>query len=151
MRAATGTSQPPFASTRIRPPGPSASRTAATRSMSSAPAWPGSATFTFAVPQPDAATISNARSGPTAGTVTLTGTRSLTGAGHGTVADSIALASQRADSRGPYSANGENSPHPAGPWISAPARTVIPRNFVRIGIANARRVPSSSRSSPFRA
>ena len=102
-------------------PAASASRTAATRSTSSASACPGSATLTFAVRQPDAATISYARSGPTAGTVTLTGTRSRTGAGHGTVADSIALASHRADSRGPYSANGENSPHPAGPWISAPA------------------------------
>jgi len=73
---------------------------------------------------------------------------SLTGSGHGTVADSIALASQRADSAGPYSANGENSPHPAGPWISAPSRTVIPRNFVRIGIANARSVGSNSPSPP---
>ncbi len=75
--------------------------------------------------------------------MTLTGTESRTGAGHGTVADSIALASQRADSAGPYSANGENSPHPAGPWMSAPSRTVIPRNLVRIGMANARSVPSS--------
>src|SRR5215469_10131586 len=33
--------------------------------------------------------------------------------------------------------------------MSAPSRTVIPRNLVRIGIANARIVPSSSRSSPF--
>ena len=59
------------------------------------------------------------------------------------MADSIALASQRADSAGPYSANGENSPHPAGPWMSAPSRTVMPRNFVRIGMANARSVASS--------
>jgi hypothetical protein len=58
----------------------------------------------------------------------------------------MALASQRADSFGPYSANGENSPHPAGPWIRAPSRTVMPRNFVRIGIAKARSVPSSSPS-----
>ena len=56
----------------------------------------------------------------------------------------MALASQRADYLGPYSANGENSPHPAGPWISAPSRTVMPRNFVRIGIANARSVESNS-------
>ena len=63
------------------------------------------------------------------------------------MADSIALASQRADSAGPYSANGENSPHPAGPWISAPSRTVMPRNLVRIGIANARSVASNSPSS----
>ncbi len=61
------------------------------------------------------------------------------------MADSIALASQRADSAGPYSANGENSPHPAGPWMSAPSRTVIPRNLVRIGMANARSVPEQLR------
>src|SRR6202034_2712832 len=114
--------------------------------MSSSSRWPRSATLTLAVRQPDPATISYARSGPTAGTVTLTGTQSRTGAGHGAVADSIALASQRADSAGPYSANGENSPHPAGPWISAPSRTVMPRNLVLIGIANARNDPSSSLS-----
>ena len=54
----------------------------------------------------------------------------------------MALASQRALSFGPYSANGENSPHPAGPSISAPSRTVIPRNLTGIGIANARSPPS---------
>jgi hypothetical protein len=70
-------------------------------------------------PAPDRATIAAACSGPTAGTVTFTGIRSLTGAGHPSVADSTALASQRALSFGPYSANGENSPHPAGPSISA--------------------------------
>ena len=79
--------------------------------------------------------------------MTLTGTASRSGAGHGTVADSIALASQRADSAGPYSVNGENSPQPAGPWMTAPSRTVMPRNRVRIGMANARSVPSSSGSS----
>jgi hypothetical protein len=77
-------------------------------------------------------------SGPIAGTVTLTGIRSRTGAGHCPAADSSALASHRAHSRGPYSANGENSPHPAGPSISAPSRTVTPRNFTGIGMANAR-------------
>ena len=77
-------------------------------------------------------------SGSTAGTVTLTGTRSRTGAGQPSQAASSAQASQRAHSRGPYSPNGENSAHPAGPSISAPSRTVMPRNRVRIGIANAR-------------
>jgi len=81
--------------------------------------------------------------GPTAGTVTLTGTLARAGAGHPVVAASIAQASQRADSRGPYSANGENSPHPAGPSISAPSRTVMPRNRVGIGIAKARTEASS--------
>src|SRR5439155_19380042 len=90
-------------------------------------------------------------SGPTAGTVAFTGIRSLTGAGHPRVADSRALASQRALSCGPYSANGENSPHPAGPWISAPSRTVIPRNLTGIGIADARSPASISATSPLAA
>ena len=142
MRTACPICQPPLASTRIRPDGPSASRTASTRSMSAASACPRSATLTLAVRQPEAATIRMACSGPTAGTVTFTGIRSLTGAGHPPAADSSALASHRAHSRGPYSANGENSPHPPGPSTSAPSRTVTPRNFTGIGIANARN-PSS--------
>ena len=121
-----------------------ASRTASTRSASSDPDWPGSATFTFAVRQPERATMSWACRGPTAGTVTFTGTRSRTGAGQPDVAASIAHASHRAHSRGPYSGNGENSPQPAGPASSAPSRTVVPRNRVGIGIANARSVGSSS-------
>ena len=60
----------------------------------------------------------------------------------------MALASQRALSFGPYSANGENSPHPAGPSISAPSRTVIPRNLTGIGIANARNPASIPARSP---
>ncbi len=44
--------------------------------------------------------------------------------------------------------NGENSPHPAGPCSSAPSRSVVPRNLVGIGIANARRLGSSSAASP---
>jgi len=112
--------------------------------MSSASDWPRSATLTFAVRQPDPATILIACAGPTAGTVTLTGIRSRTGSGQPRVADSTALASHRALSFGPYSANGENSPQPAGPSISAPSRTVIPRNFTGIGIANARNPASNS-------
>ena len=138
MRAACPVGQPPLASTRIRPDGPSASRTASTRSMSAPSACPRSATLTLAVRHPEAATIRIACSGPTAGTVTFTGIRSRTGAGHSPAADSSALASQRAHSRGPYSANGENSPHPAGPSISAPSRTTTPRNLTGIGMANAR-------------
>ena len=138
IRAAWPTLQAPLASTRSLPPGPSASRTAATRSRSAAAGWPGSATLTFAVRQPDAATISRACPGSTAGTVTFTPTASRTGAGQPVTAASMAQASQRAHSRGPYSANGENSPHPAGPSITAPSRTEMPRNLVRIGIANAR-------------
>ena len=55
--------QAPLASTRILPPGPSASRTAATRRASAARSTRGSATLTFAVRQPDALTNSAARSG----------------------------------------------------------------------------------------
>ena len=135
IAVACPTSQPPLASTRIRPDGPSASRTASTRAMSSASACPASATLTFAVRQPAAATISAARCGPTAGTVTLTPIRSRTGAGQPADAASSAQASHGAHSRGPYSANGENSPQPTGPWISAPSRTVMPRNRSRIPIA----------------
>ena len=52
MRTAVSTSQPPLASTRTWPSGPSASRTASTRARSSASVWPGSATLTLAVRQP---------------------------------------------------------------------------------------------------
>ena len=96
MRAtAVSTSQAALASTRIAPPGPSASRTASTRARSSAAVCPGSATFTFAVRQPDAATIACARSASTAGTVTLTGTESRTGSGQPSTAPSTAAAHQR--------------------------------------------------------
>src|SRR5690606_42158855 len=67
-----------------------------------------SATFTLAVRQPPAATIREACSGPTAGTVTLTGIRSRTGSGQPSRAASSQAAHQRAHSRGPYSGNGEN-------------------------------------------
>ena len=86
-------------------------------------------------------------SGPTAGTVTFTGTCARAGAGQPVTAASSAQASQRAHSAGPYSANGENSPQPAGPSISAPSRTVMPRNRVVIGIANARS-PGSRSATP---
>ena len=115
--------------------------------MSAASACPRSATLTLAVRQPEAATIRAACSGPTAGTVTFTGIRSRTAAGHVPAADSSALASHRAHSRGPYSANGENSPQPAGPSISAPSRTVTPLNFTGMGMANARNPWSSPAQS----
>ena len=59
-------------------------------------------------------------SGPTAGTVTLTGTAARTGAGQPSHAASSAQASQRAHSRGPYSANGENSAQPPAPRAAHP-------------------------------
>ena len=93
MRASS-TDHPPFASMRTRPDGPMASRTASTRSTSSASTWPRSATLTFAVVHPERRTMSAACSGPTAGTVQLMGMRSRTGSGHGRSAESMAPASQ---------------------------------------------------------
>ena len=75
---------------RIRPDGPSAARTAATRATSAARSIPGSATLILTVRHPDSAASSAALSGPTTGMIALTGTRSRRGAGHGFVADSIA-------------------------------------------------------------
>jgi hypothetical protein len=96
MRAtAVSTSQAALASTRIAPAGPSASRTASTRARSSAGVWPGSATFTLAVRQPDARTIACARPASTAGTVTFTGTESRTAAGQPSTAASYAAAHHR--------------------------------------------------------
>jgi hypothetical protein len=79
----------------MAPSGPRASRTASTRASSSAADWPGSATLTFAVRQPEADTIACARSGPTAGTVTFTGTLVRSGAGQPRTAASCAAAHQR--------------------------------------------------------
>ncbi len=90
---AVSTSQAVFASTLTLPPGPSASRTAATRSRSADSGVPGSATFTFAVEHPEAATIPCARSGSTTGTVQLTGIEVRSGAGHDRPADSSAHSS----------------------------------------------------------
>ena len=70
---AAGTSQPPFASTRIAASG-SASRTAATRAASSSRLWPRSATLILtASTRPKRARISGTRSAAMAGTVALTG------------------------------------------------------------------------------
>ena len=131
---ASSTDQAPLASIRIRPSGPSASRTASSRAWSSASVCPGSATFTLAVRQPPRATIACAASGPTAGTVTLTGTASRTGAGQSPAAASSAQRSHGSATRASYSRNGLHSPQPAGPSTSAASRTVTPRKRVRIGI-----------------
>ena len=102
----------PLASTRIRPSGPSASRTASSRAWSSARVWPGSATLTLAVRQPPRSTIACACSGPTAGTVTLTGTASRSGAGQSPAAASSAQRSQGSATSASYSRNGLHSPQP---------------------------------------
>ena len=99
---ASSTPQAAFASTRMRPPAPSAARTASTRAQSSAIPLRGSATFTLAVVQPpEAATRAAASAGPTTGIVTLTGTRARRGAGRTAVAASMPARSQAADSAGP--------------------------------------------------
>lgn len=73
-RAASSTLQPPLASTRTVG---TSSRTALTRSTSSASVCPGSATFTLAVRAPgNRAKISGTRAAGVAGTVALIGTRS---------------------------------------------------------------------------
>ena len=79
--AAVSTSQAALASTRIAPDGPSASHRLDPRQVVGR-GLPGSATFTFAVRQPEALTIACARSASTTGTVTFTSTESRTGSGH---------------------------------------------------------------------
>jgi hypothetical protein len=134
MRASS-TDQAPFASTRTRPDGPTASRTASTRNRSSASTCPRSATFTLAVEHPDRRTMSAACSGPTAGTVQLTGIRSRTGSGHGRSAESTAAASHGTQAASSYPMNGLNSAHPASPCTTMPSRRLMPRNRVGIAIA----------------
>ena len=68
-----------------------------------------------------------------AGTVALTGTWVRTGSGQPCQPASIAAASQREDSWGPYSGKGENSAQPCGPRSSSASRTVVPRKRVRRG------------------
>ena len=130
---AAGTSQPPFASTRIAASG-SASRTAATRAASSSRLCPGSATLILtASTRPKRARISGTRSAATAGTVALTGMLVRSGSGKPCQPASIAAASQREASASPYSGKGQNSPQPSGPFSSRASRWRMPRNFTRIG------------------
>ena len=118
---ASSTDHRPLTSIRIRPSGPSASRTASSRACSSARLWPGSPTLTFAVRQPLLArTIAAARSASTAGTVTLTGTLVRSGAGQPTSAASRAARSHGAATAASYSRNGLNSPQPASPRSKDP-------------------------------
>ena len=80
--SASSTFQPPFASMRMRPSGPSASRTARTRATSAARVSSPLATFTFAVRHPgNRASTARTLSGSTAGTVALTGIRSRSAGG----------------------------------------------------------------------
>ena len=126
--------QPPLASTRTRPSGPTCSRAAATRATSSASDWPRSATLTLTVRQPgNRASTPATSSGPTAGRVALTATREAPGERAGPQPNSTAAASQAAASSGPYSTKGLNSVQPRGPSTRSASRTSMPRNLVRSG------------------
>ena len=131
---ACSSDQAALASTRIRPAGPSASRTAATRSTSSRRDWPGSPTLTLAAQQPEASTRAYATAGITAGTIALTGTHGWIGAGHSPQPASSAARSQVAASAGRYSGNGPHSHQPPGPSKSIASRTSTPRKRTRIGM-----------------
>ena len=121
--------QPPLASTRMRPSAPSAARTAATRAVSSARLWPGSATLIFTVRHPGKrASTAGTSSAVTAGMVAFTRIVSRSAGGAGFQPKSMAAASQADASVSPYSVKGENSVHPSGPSMSMASRTSIPRN-----------------------
>jgi hypothetical protein len=47
----------------------------------------------------------------------------------------MAVVNQEADSRSSYSGKAQKSPQPAGPSMSMPSRTSIPRNRVTMGMA----------------
>ena len=125
MRAASSTDQPPFASTRIRPPGPaasSASRTAATRSTSSASRLPALGHLDLGGPAAGRGDdlVGALRPDGGHGHVDRHRVPQRRGPRHRRRLDRAGQPARRLG--GPYSANGENSPHPAGPWISAPSR-----------------------------
>src|SRR5207253_2621074 len=126
-------SQAALASRRIRPDGPSAARTAATRSTSSASGPPPTFTFTVVTPAATASAASPAAvSAATAGTRALTGTSARTGAGQATNTASLTASSHRRGAQG-YPGSGENSPHPAGPATSAASRNDRPPSGTRSG------------------
>ncbi|MCY1218009.1 hypothetical protein D9M72_299420 [compost metagenome] len=130
---AAGTSQPPFASTRMAASG-RALRTAATRAASSSSVWPRSATLILtASTRPKRARTSGTRSAGMAGTVALTGITDRSGGGNPCQPASTAEASQRDASASPYSGKGQNSPQPSGPSSRRASRCVMPRNFTRMG------------------
>ena len=136
---AWSTDQPPLASSRTAPPSPMTSRTAATRSTSSARDCPRSATLTLAVSHPSKRAMTpGTASGATAGTVALHGISSRRGVGQPMCAASTAAASQRLASGGSYSRKGANSPHPIGPRMSATSRCSTPRKRTRRGIETTR-------------
>ena len=116
------------------------SRTAATRSRSSASDWPRSATLTLAVRAPVVPGQHRrhlARPG-TAGTVALTGTLARTGGGPPRPGRLERGGQPAAASASSYSRNGANSPHPAGPRSRTASRVVTPRKRTRIGICTTR-------------
>ena len=80
------------------------------------------------------------------GIVPLTAMASRYRAGRATVAASMALLNQGRHSLSSYSRNGENSPHPCGPCISATSRNLTPRKLVRVGRVATRSVARRSSS-----
>ncbi|BAS10501.1 hypothetical protein AHiyo4_39230 [Arthrobacter sp. Hiyo4] len=143
---AVGTSHPPLASTRMAASG-NAERTAATRAASSSSVCPCSATLILtASTRPNRARTSGTRSAETAGTVALTGITERTGEGKPCQLASMAAASQREASASAYSGNGQNSPQPSGPRSSSVSRSMMPRNFTRMGrLTTCAEASSSSR------
>ncbi|MDI2020828.1 hypothetical protein PJL18_01339 [Paenarthrobacter nicotinovorans] len=130
---AWSTSQPPLASTRMAASG-RASRTATTRARSSASCCPFSATLILtASTRPNRASTSGTRSAETAGTVAFTGIASRNASGNPSQPASKAAANQREDSSSSYSGKGQNSPQPSGPRNRRVSRSMMPRNFTRMG------------------
>ena len=90
--------------------------------------------FTVVAPGYQLSIFSISARSSTSGMVALIGI-SLRSMGKGRAnAASIPLISQGRDSFSSYSRNGENSAQPDGPSKSAISLSVMPRNFVRVGI-----------------
>src|SRR5947208_15720069 len=112
--SASSSDQAPLASSRIRPAGPRASRTAATRSRSARSGQSPTLTLTVVTPVEAASPARRAAtSGPTAGTSPLTGTVERTGTGQRSLAADRIDRQASTGSQG-YPGKGENSPQPAG-------------------------------------
>ena len=150
--AAVVGSQAPLTSTRIRPRGPSALRTASRRRRSASRPLDAEAcepaTFTLAVSARDRLTRVRAAAGETSGIVTLTGTL-YRFRGSPVVparAHSSPEASHGTEASRSWSQKGATSPHPAPPWSRTPSRRVMPRKRVVILMSHttARSMPSRS-------
>src|SRR4029077_4186465 len=112
LRMALSTSHAPFASQRIRTPGPHAARMAATLSTDGS-----SPTLTLIVAHPELSASAAATSGASLGIIALTGTRSRTAGGNGRGAASSADCTAASLSALLQLGSGEHSPQPAEPSI----------------------------------